>query len=81
MTSKLEKKIERDELDSDYLAKKKRRKKREFSKYKTLLPMDSFALAFLSPTKHRSRTIDIKKKLRRCLCPTISSSIALTQSD
>lgn len=39
MKSKLE--TERDELNSDYLAKKKRRKKREFSKHKTLLPMDS----------------------------------------
>ena len=35
--------------------RKEKREKKKFSKYKTLLPMDSLALAFLSPTKQRSK--------------------------
>lgn len=41
--------------------------------------MDSFALAFLCPTKHRSNKNHRYKKLRRCLCSTLSSNVALTQ--
>lgn len=77
-------KLEIEKGQSGLKEKKRKEGEKKFSKYKTLLPMDSLALAFLSPTKQRSKNHRYKKKKKNlgcCLCPTFSSSTALTQSD
>lgn len=69
-------KLEIEKGQSGLKEKKRKEGEKKFSKYKTLLPMDSLALAFLSPTKQRSKNHRYKKKKKTLDVAFVQHSVA-----